>query len=224
MNFDIRADATLSKLATMLRYQEQLNDVFDPEWRKNRHAYLRAASVETGEAIDHLGYKWWKLQHANIPQVQLEVVDVLHFFLSEVARLANDSDRARQDLIDAWTQDTAEVQFDGKTYHLEELDRLEKLDLMMGLACARRIDWSLFRAVMADSGLTFDAMYSTYAAKNVLNLFRQHRGDRKGTYIKLWSGREDNLYLEELMQSWKPDEGMDVLYSRLEACYAEFAR
>lgn len=224
MTFDIRAAATIEKLSTMLRYQEQLNDVFDPQWRTNRHAYLRAASVESGEAIDHYTYKWWKKQEKNLVQVQLEVVDILHFYLSEVARIANDSEQARLNLIEAWLQDEKSVTFDGAVYVFSEMDTLRKLDIMMGLACARRIDWSLFRAVMLECGLTFDSMYSTYAAKNVLNLFRQHHGDKKGTYIKLWAGREDNLYLEELMQSWNPDEGMDTLYARLKDCYTAFAQ
>jgi len=223
MTLDIRADATLAKLSTMLRYQEQLNDVFDPLWRTNRHAYLRAASVESGEAIDHHTYKWWKKQQTNLVQVQLEIVDILHFYLSEVARIANDPDQAQADLFEAWKVDDQFVSFDGVEYQFNEMDTLRKLDIMMGLACARRINWALFRAVMTEVKLSFDSMYSMYAAKNVLNLFRQHHGDKQGTYIKLWAGREDNLYLEELMQSWAPDEGMDVLYARLKDCYESFA-
>jgi len=223
MTYDIQGVATLEKMSTMLRYQEQLNDVFDPQWRQNRHAYLRAASVESGEAIDHHTYKWWKKQSANLIQVQLEIVDILHFYLSEVARIANDPEKARADLFEAWKLDDQFLEFDGVVYRFEEMDTLRKLDIMMGLACARRINWALFRAVMLDAKLTFDSMYSTYAAKNVLNLFRQHNGDKQGTYIKLWSGREDNLYLEDLMQSWNPDEGMDVLYARLKDCYESFA-
>lgn len=223
MTYDIQGVATLEKMSTMLRYQEQLNDVFDPQWRQNRHAYLRAASVEAGEAIDHHTYKWWKKQSANLIQVQLEIVDILHFYLSEVARIANDPEKARADLFEAWKLDDQFLEFDGVVYRFEEMDTLRKLDIMMGLACARRINWALFRAVMLDAKLTFDSMYSTYAAKNVLNLFRQHNGDKQGTYIKLWSGREDNLYLEDLMQSWNPDEGMDVLYARLKDCYESFA-
>lgn len=212
------------KLATMLHYQEQLNNVFDPEWRINRHSYLRAATVEGAEFIEHHGYKWWKAQRKDVVQMQLELVDVIHFYLSEVARIANDPEKAKVALLEAWGQEEAVVMFDGQAYVLADLPTLEKVDLMIGLACAKRISWSLYRAVMADAGMSFDQLYAIYAAKNVLNLFRQHNGDKQGTYIKIWSGREDNLFLEDLMQNWQPDHGMDVLYARLSECYKEFAR
>ncbi|AYG48480.1 hypothetical protein DV532_30090 (plasmid) [Pseudomonas sp. Leaf58] len=212
-----------NKLATMLHYQEQLNNVFDPQWRVNRHAYLRAASVESGEMIEHHGYKWWKAVRKDVVQMQLELVDIIHFYLSEVARIANDPDKAREDLLAAWAVEDTVVVFDNVEYVIEDLPALEKMDLLMGLSCAKRINWSLYRAIMKDAGLSFDSLYSIYAAKNVLNLFRQNNGDKQGTYIKVWSGREDNLYLEDLMKNWVPDDGMELLYQRLGECYAEFA-
>lgn len=212
-----------NKLATMLQYQEQLNDVFDPQWRINRHAYLRAASVENAEMIEHHGYKWWKATRKDVVQMQLELVDIIHFYLSEVARVANDPEKARETLLAAWAIEDTVVTFDGVDYVIQNLEPLEKMDVLMGLACAKRINWSLYRAIMVDAGMSFDSLYSIYAAKNVLNLFRQHNGDKLGTYIKIWSGREDNMYLEDLMKDWKPDDGMPVLYQRLAECYAEFA-
>lgn len=212
-----------NKLATMLHYQEQLNNVFDPQWRINRHAYLRAASVEAGEMIDHHGYKWWKAIRKDVVQMQLELVDIIHFYLSEVARIANDPEKAKVMLLEAWVIEDQVVTFDGVEYQIDQLPALEKMDLLMGLACAKRINWSLYRAIMKDAGMSFDSLYSIYAAKNVLNLFRQHNGDKQGTYVKVWAGREDNLYLEDLMKDWVPDDGMEVLYQRLGECYAEFA-
>ena len=32
--------------------------------------------------MDHQGYKWWKKQHSDTEQVQLEVVDIWHFGMS----------------------------------------------------------------------------------------------------------------------------------------------
>lgn len=334
-------------LSTMLRYQEKLNDVFDPEWRTNRHRYLRAAGVECAEMLDdfehvelstavvecsklieHYGYKWWKkkptgneaqlkddmvrlfralytsgnygeaayatevpadlaipfdgrvyyvnslsalekmdllmglccsgrvyfnLFHAiwadlglpvggfpaadellamqlpakthamDMKQIWLEIIDIAHFLLSEVAREMNDPDQAQARLTELWAETGSVIRFDGDLYDLNTIDRFARMDLMAGLCCAGRINFELYRRIMADCDLTFPMLYRMYAAKNVLNLFRQHNGDKQGEYIKVWMGREDNVYLGELMETWTEDEGMDVLYERLAELYKELA-
>jgi len=207
----------VNQLLTMLNYQKQLNDVFDPQWRTNRHQYLRAGVVEGGEAIDHHGYKWWKKQVKDLAQMQLEVVDILHFYLSEVARLNLDNDEAV--LREEWLKDEKVVRFDEQNYLISRLSTLEKFELIIGLAVSRRMSWSLFRAIQEDVELDFAALHHQYAAKNVLNLLRQRHGDKQGTYIKVWEGEEDNIHLSRQMEIWAEDETMDVLYARLEALY-----
>jgi hypothetical protein len=211
----------ISQLLTMLNYQKQLNDVFDPQWRVNRHQYLRAVVVEGGEAIDHHGYKWWKLQNKDLPQMQLEVVDILHFYLSETARLHLENDEAV--LHEEWLNDEKVIRFDDKNYLIKRLSLLEKIELIIGLAVSRRMSWALFRAIQEDVELEFDALHHQYAAKNVLNLLRQRHGDKKGEYIKVWEGEEDNVHLSRQMEIWADDETMDVLYARLEGLYKTLA-
>lgn len=211
----------ISQLLTMLNYQKQLNDVFDPQWRVNRHQYLRAVVVEGGEAIDHHGYKWWKLQNKDLPQMQLEVVDILHFYLSETARLHLENDETV--LHEEWLNDEKVIRFDEKNYLIERLSLLEKFELIIGLAVSRRMSWALFRAIQEDVELDFAALHHQYAAKNVLNLLRQRHGDKKGEYIKVWEGEEDNIHLSRQMEVWAEDETMDVLYGRLEGLYKTLA-
>jgi hypothetical protein len=211
----------ISQLLTMLNYQKQLNDVFDPQWRVNRHQYLRAVVVEGGEAIDHHGYKWWKLQNKDLPQMQLEVVDILHFYLSETARLHLENDEAV--LHEEWLNDEKVIRFDDKNYLIKRLSLLEKIELIIGLAVSRRMSWALFRAIQEDVELDFAALHHQYAAKNVLNLLRQRHGDKKGEYIKVWEGEEDNVHLSRQMEVWAEDETMDVLYGRLEGLYKTLA-
>lgn len=211
----------ISQLLTMLNYQKQLNDVFDPQWRVNRHQYLRAVVVEGGEAIDHHGYKWWKLQNKDLSQMQLEVVDILHFYLSETARLHLENDETV--LHEEWLNDEKVIRFDEKNYLIKRLSLLEKFELIIGLAVSRRMSWALFRAIQEDVELDFAALHHQYAAKNVLNLLRQRHGDKKGEYIKVWEGEEDNIHLSRQMEVWAEDETMDVLYGRLEGLYKTLA-
>ncbi len=79
---------------------------------------------------------------------------------------------------------------------------------------------------MAAAGLDFEGLYCGYVGKNVLNFFRQDHGYKDGSYIKNWSGREDNEHLVELVadldassESFKED-----LYQGLAQRYRELAR
>lgn len=221
LNMEFKSEQTVNQLATMLHYQQVLNDVFDPQWRVNRHQYLRAAVVEGGEAIDHHGYKWWKLQKQDMPQVQLELVDILHFYLSETAR--RHLEDAEAVLKQEWLEDVDAVHFDGNNYIIDELHLLDKVELLIGLAVSRRMSWSLFRAIQADVGLDFAGLHHHYAAKNVLNLLRQRNGDKKGEYVKIWAGEEDNIHLTRQLEQWGSDETMGVLYERMETQYKHLA-
>lgn len=217
----INNDLIVRQLCNMLKYQKMLNDVFDPKWRENRHQYLRAAVVEGAEMIDHHGYKWWKKQVKDVPQMHLELVDIMHFYLSEVARLEGEESEAA--LVSQWLADDAVLIFDGKTYDLRSIDLLDQIELIIGLSVSRRMSWSLFRAIMDGAGMSFADLHFQYAAKNVLNLFRQHHGDKTGEYIKKWNGIEDNVYLVELMNNTQGDIDMDKLYQDLDVLYRKHA-
>ena len=83
----------------------------------------------------------------------------------------------------------------------------------------------LFWDLMLASGLDFDGLYTAYVGKNVLNFFRQDHGYKEGTYIKNWSGREDNEHLVELIDSLdkSAEDFAGLVYSALEKRYRELA-
>ena len=71
--------------------------------------------------------------------------------------------------------------------------------------------------------LTFEDLYVSYIGKNVLNFFRQDNGYQNGTYKKLWSGKEDNEHLVELVEYLDTNSNSfkDNLYNALESRYSE---
>ena len=75
--------------ATMLSLQASMNARVDPDWITARYPYLRAVVIESAEAIEHHGWKWWKKQELDLPQLQMELIDIWHFILSELL-LRND--------------------------------------------------------------------------------------------------------------------------------------
>ncbi len=73
-----------TQLNTMLTLQDGMNQKVNPQWLSANYAYLRAAMIESVEGIEHHGWKWWKAQHKDLPQLQMELVDIWHFALSSI--------------------------------------------------------------------------------------------------------------------------------------------
>lgn len=79
---------TVEQVEKLLAMQDQLNSYIHPEWKKQNFDWNFAIIDECREIKEHLGWKWWKegyqqgLTEQNRKQVQLEVIDILHFVLS----------------------------------------------------------------------------------------------------------------------------------------------
>ena len=209
-----------SQARLMLTLQSRMNAKVDPLWVEKRFPYLRAVVIEAAEAIEHHGWKWWKRQDCDLPQLQMEIIDIWHFLLSEIL-LQHEDDQALAGaaLLQATSaaKHIASLEFDSKTYHFKDLSLVSKLELLIGLSTARRVDIALFKTVMEDCGLNWESLFKQYVSKNVLNFFRQDHGYKEGIYHKLWQGREDNEHLVELMDSLdtaNPDYP-ELLYSGL---------
>jgi hypothetical protein len=184
----------------MLRMQDTINKTVNPGWLTANYAFFRAVAIESAEGMDHASWKWWKHQERDLPQLQMELVDIFHFMLSAVlVAHEGDYDLSAKLFMPHSQLDEKVVMFDGRIYVIEEMDLLGKLELLMGLSVARRISVSLFSAILADCEMTWDMLYRQYVAKNTLNMFRQDHGYKTGAYQKLWAGREDNVHLVEVM-------------------------
>ena len=182
----------MNKLQEMMGIQNKLNCHIDPLWSQKQYAWERAIWVECAEAMEHLGYKWWKHQEPDINQVKMELVDIWHFAMSLNME-------------------------DNKPIYFEKTDpgdlRL-MLDNIAGEAASHKsFDNLSFCIACASIGMNFNKLYELYMRKAVLNLFRQDHGYKKGTYVKIWQGLEDNEVVATL-----PVEG---LYESLEECYQE---
>jgi hypothetical protein len=199
---------TQSQVQTMLRLQGSMNSKVDPDWVLAGYPYLRAVVVEAAEAIEHHGWKWWKKQSCDMAQLQMEIVDIWHFLLSELL-LRNQGDEAKTTRELYCTLEsgdsTGRLQFDGKHFNINALTLLEKLELLIGLATAGRIELELFDGIMLDCEMRWDDLYTQYVSKNVLNFFRQDYGYKQGTYQKIWHGKEDNEHLVDVMNTLQTD-------------------
>ena len=213
-----------NQAATMLALQANVNAKVDPNWITARYPYLRAVAIEGAEAIEHHGWKWWKKQDKDLSQLQMELVDIWHFILSEIL-LRNDDNRltSLEYLLNALSEANSLqlIELDNTAYKLNETDLVTKLELLIAISIARRIDLGLFESIMRDCELTWTDLFCQYVGKNVLNMFRQDNGYKEGTYRKMWEGREDNEHLVEILESLDPDlpSFKDEIYSALTNTY-----
>jgi hypothetical protein len=209
---------------TMLSLQSAMNAKVDPDWVAARYPYMRAVVIEAAEAIEHHGWKWWKKQEKDLPQLQMELIDIWHFLLSQILLNEGGSESAAllklNEQLEA-IENSNQVYFDGKSYNLSSMDLLEQIELLIGISAARRIEMSVFASIMSSCEMGWTELYCQYVGKNVLNFFRQDHGYQDGSYQKMWNGREDNEYLVEVMADLDPSdtEYEDKLYSALRKHY-----
>ncbi len=173
---------------TMLGMQDRMNKKVHPQWLEQEFAWYRALWLECGELIDHYGYKWWKKQVADMEQVKLEIIDIWHFGMSMLF-----DGRSIDEIAQAMVEELAQG----------EVAKLSMLEATEALACdvlsQRQFSIRKFCALLDAADMDFDDLYTGYVGKNVLNFFRQDQGYKEGTYMKLWSGREDNEHLIEVI-------------------------
>lgn len=197
MNFETPNSA---QVQTMLDLQHKLNTIVDAEWIIKKFPYLRAAFVESAEALDHYGWKWWKQQTPNIPQVQIEISDILHFYLSDILLSANGDITAAQTIMLSECQKTTETVIVGQnSYKLAETDTPTLFELLAATSILRQRSFPVFQELMQRNDLDWGSLYAAYISKNILNIFRQDNGYKEGTYIKVWDGLEDNEHLHDIM-------------------------
>ena len=76
----------------MLELQDAMNSRVNSNWRQANNEWYRAIWTECAEMLDHYGWKWWKHQQPDLEQVRLELVDILHFAMSDYLLQDDDND------------------------------------------------------------------------------------------------------------------------------------
>ena len=198
---------TPQQLARMLEMQDLMNTRVDGKWVSARHPYLLAVVIEAAEAIEHHGWKWWKKQHKDLPQLQMELIDIWHFLLSEVL-LRNEGNHqlSLNSLKSSIDANESNIIIDGMSHKINEMGLINKLELLIACSGLRRIEIGIFSAIMEDCQLSWPQLYEQYIGKNVLNFFRQDNGYKEGIYKKEWNGREDNEYLVEIINDLSAED------------------
>ena len=200
----------INQITQMLAMQDAMNSRVSNTWRDNNYEWYRAIWVECAEMLDHHGWKWWKHQEIDVPQVQLELVDIFHFGLSlRLMTGASVETIARQ----------LAVEISGDSKHSDFKLALE--ELAANAVANKAFSGSAFADCLRLIDMDLNELFRQYVGKNTLNFFRQDHGYKEGTYIKVWHGEEDNEVLAKVVGQLNPsaDDFQQQLYQALEAKY-----
>ncbi|NNL06321.1 MAG: dUTP diphosphatase [Gammaproteobacteria bacterium] len=205
------------KITTMLELQDAMNSKVNADWRNAGYEWYRAIWMESAEMLEHHGWKWWKKQDADVMQVKLEVVDIVHFALSIRLVQGERQGSALDEIASAIATEfeAPQATADIKTT-IEMLARETLAD--------QGAHFSIIAGVMDHLVMPFDELHEIYVGKNVLNMFRQDNGYKEGHYIKMWQdGREDNEHLADILHSLDSDSTSfkNDIYRALQQAYPE---
>ena len=188
-----------SQLEELAKMQDTLNSMTcmgnfgHANWVSEEWDWGFAVIDEVREIKEHLGWKWWKgsdnykqgINIDNKKQIQLEVIDILHFGISKTLQAGLPFQPTGP--IQGWDlQDCLMELVDNWTY--------------------TSFSWAAFDCLCGWLELDAEEIIEIYTGKYALNIFRQDCGYGDGTYQKQWlipevsiKYQEDNWYLEKIL-------------------------
>jgi len=209
-------------LSNMLENQVKLNNKsYDTQWlvkgKSLEFDYNLAASQEIAEFINSYGYSWWSSSPKDLSNCRTEIVDAVHFMLSQAVIEFGSIEEALTTLVYAYVGVSNTPTLSESPLHYAKQLSAELLTSSDAINTVTSSWFSLFR-LCETIGFSIEHLYARYMAKSALNAFRQEKGYRNGTfkqgqrpvseitgkplYLKMWEPlREDNYVLS----SWIDD-------------------
>lgn len=217
---------TVEQLEEMLALQAQANAVMITD--DEDVPYYRASVVESVEAIQHFGYKWWKNTEPDLGQAKMELIDILHFALSDVLKERSDNDIVFQaSYLEKVLKEAVSIFPVGRlitskkhievaelypelaltnhtAYKLTSLEHITFNDLAeqliyFSLICGKT-SFSHLLLMFEKLEMTPLEVHGLYLGKNTLNKFRMANGQKENRYFKIWNGKEDNEHLTHFIE------------------------
>jgi len=223
------------KMVEMFKLQERLNDNTNGfGWRDGATKqgkiinWKRCIVMESAELIDSFSWKHWKDIDSGIDleNIKIEMVDIWHFVMSYLLRFQSSEDAAKFSVL-AMKNSSIKLPKEWSKRENSRIDEILKpFEELMALALIKRDDKEYQKELVGQfwecvdvARMSFDDVYRLYIGKNALNQFRQQHGYKEGNYKKLWNEKEDNVIMQEILNS-DIDISYEKLLDRLESIYA----
>lgn len=197
-------------------------DPNNPNWKEVRteNDFKLASILEMAEMIESTPWKWWKGGSADLWNVKIELIDMLHFMISNVAMNESITDEDAVKVLGFATEAEVQKNFFYNNNEDDGADRDVCMDIFKALV-NEDYGYDLINEVVKGGGLEANEISSIYIAKYTLNEIRWEGGYAMNQYKKMKSGFidangvevpavEDNVFLKELVDNFKSDESMTL--------------
>jgi hypothetical protein len=216
----------------MLKLQQRLNDNTNGKgWERGTTKngkiinWNRCIYLEVAELIDSYPWKHWKNIDStpDYENIKIEIVDIWHFVMSEALRVYKIENRGDIEKLASDIENLEEF----KEFSKDKRDIPENIykqielieELPKAIFCKKDIEKIISKFFkIAQIALDYRELYRLYIGKNILNIFRQDHGYKRGNYKKVWGGKEDNIILQDILEN-SPDIKPNDLYRALEDRY-----
>lgn len=192
---------------------------------------------EMGELIDSTPWKHWKSVDGKIDykNVYMETIDIWHFLLASYIQELYWHLYNQQLTPDQIVDETCKYKRFGfyeftqiftlvTTLESHKGDDVMMDNILMGITIQNHLNGD--RGTKATSLLIMSLclifshhnhirkstndFIAMYYGKNLLNTFRKDNGYQEGTYKKVWNGKEDNVVLDEILESLDLTTELDI--------------
>lgn len=202
-NFAKEKATRYNQIYNLITTQHELNKKIHPDtsrYLSGPQNYSAAVLVEAGECLDSTSFCWWKKVDADVENIKTELVDILHFLISEALQKAHKKNENIKDIDEYNTKivDKVYKQFliafnptSAPRLFTNKHEFLQRLVKSLGIVGCNTLP-IIYRIRHLEEAcslvnMSLDEVYSRYMVKNALNLFRQKNGYKEGTYVKYFN-------------------------------------
>lgn len=197
-------------------------DPKNPNWKEARseNDFKLASILEMAEMIESTPWKWWKGGKADLWNIKIELIDMLHFMISNVAMKDSVTEDEAQKVLGFKNSELVKKDFFYNGNENDGSDREVSMQIITRL-CNDTYDFDFINEVVCGGGLEASEISSIYIAKYTLNEIRWEGGYAMNQYKKMKSGYidengqaieavEDNVFLKQLVDDFKANESMTL--------------
>lgn len=209
----------------IVEVQSILNEKADPnnpKWKEVRTIddFKLAAVLEMAELVESTPWKWWKGGSADLWNVKIELIDMLHFMASNVEMLDAKKEIYKEKVLGFLEDENITKELFVNDDENSGTDRSYALSIIRDIV-NKEESYDIINHAMKAGGLEAAEISSIYIAKYTLNEIRWEGGYALNQYKKMKSGYidengiqveavEDNVFLKELVEQFKTDESMTL--------------
>jgi len=225
----------MNRVLQMLKLQQELNDATNGvNWEKGitkngkKIDWRRCIYLEAAELVESYPWKHWKNIDASpdYANIKIEIVDIWHFIMSETLRIYKIENLGSIEDIATMVGNMDGFEDFQQSQKSETLDAYSEIELVeemiKTLFCNKDINVLIisFLTMSSKLNLKLPELYELYIGKNILNKFRQNNGYKEGSYIKVWSGEEDNIVMQRILEE-RENITPEMLYQALDEAYSK---